>query len=108
MNESIPVNSANFTTEVLESSVPVLVDFWASWCGPCRMLAPILDELAGQFDGRAKVVSINTEEEMELTQQFGIQALPTLVFFKDGKEIERVVGAQPKSVLATKLTNAIG
>ena len=108
MNNTTTVNAENFASEVLQSSVPVLVDFWAAWCGPCRMLAPVLEELGSQFAGQAKIAKVNTEEAEGLAQLYRIQALPTLVYFKDGKEIDRVVGAQPKSVLASKLTQAIG
>ncbi len=107
MNHTTTVTADNFAAEVLQSSVPVLVDFWAAWCGPCRMLAPVLEELGSQFAGQAKVAKVNTEDSAGLAQLYRIQALPTLVYFKGGKEIDRVVGAQAKSVLAGKLTQAI-
>lgn len=106
MNNTITVNADNFASEVLESTVPVLVDFWAPWCGPCKMLAPILDELGADFAGRAKIVKVNTEEAADLAARYNVQALPTMVFFNEGKELERVVGTVPKSAIATKLNNA--
>ncbi len=90
--------------KALEQGAPMLVDFWADWCGPCRMLAPTIDKLADKFDGRVAVGKVNVDEEGELAQRYGVMSIPTVVLFKDGKEVERVVGAQPQGALE-KLVN---
>jgi thioredoxin 1 len=97
----------NFKGEVLESNQPVLVDFWAEWCGPCRMIAPALEQLARDFEGKAKIVKVNVDEEQALASQYGIRSIPTLLFFQGGKVVEQVVGAAPKDTLAAKLTNLV-
>lgn len=103
----ITATEANFKSEVLESSQPVLVDFWAEWCGPCKMIAPAIEQLAADFDGKAKVVKVNVDEQPNLAQQYGVRSIPTLLFFRDGKVAEQLVGAAPKEALADKLTNLI-
>jgi thioredoxin 1 len=86
------VTTDQFDTEVLQSSVPVLVDFWAVWCGPCRAIAPHVDAIAQEYEGRAKVVKVNVDEEPEIALRYGIQSIPTLLFFKDGKVQDMIVG----------------
>ena len=95
--------SSNFQSEVLDSDVPVLVDFWAVWCGPCRAVAPLIDQLATEFNGRAKVGKIDVDSERELAQQFQISSIPTLLVFKGGEVVEQVLGARPKPVMASML-----
>lgn len=91
------VNDANFEQEVLKSSIPVLVDFWAPWCGPCRALAPTIDEVAEQYAGKVKVVKLNTDENPESAVKFRINSIPNLIFFKDGKPVDQLIGAVEKS-----------
>lgn len=97
------VTDSNFQEEVLENEVPVLVDFWAPWCGPCRMVAPVVEEIADQYDGKVKVVKLNTDENPNVASQYGIRSIPTLMIFKGGQRVDMVVGAVPKTTLANTL-----
>jgi len=102
--KTIPeVNESNFEAEVLESSVPVLVDFWAEWCGPCKMLAPVLDEIAVETAGRAKVVKVNVDQNANLAARFGIQAIPTLLYFANGTLRDRSMGFAGKKAIVSRL-----
>lgn len=99
----IHVTTDQFDEEVLQSSVPVLVDFWAVWCGPCRAIAPHLEAISQEYAGRAKVVELNVDEEPEIALRYGIQSIPTLLFFKDGKVQDMIVGVVPKKTIVQKL-----
>ena len=103
----ITATEENFKSEVIESSQPVLVDFWAEWCGPCKMIAPAIEELAADFDGKAKVVKVNVDEQPKLAQEYSVRSIPTLLFFRDGKVAEQLVGAAQKDALAEKLNSLI-
>jgi thioredoxin 1 len=99
MAKPVAVTDAEFGTKVLTSDLPVVVDFWAPWCGPCRAVAPILDELAGEYEGRLTIAKVNTDNDQRHAGELGITGIPTMVFFKGGQEIGRIVGARPKSEL---------
>ncbi len=103
MSAAAAVTDSTFKEEVLDNEVPVLVDFWAPWCGPCRMVAPVVDEIADQYDGKLKVVKVNTDENPQIASQYGIRSIPTLMIFKDGQKVDMVVGAVPKSTLSNTL-----
>ena len=104
MSSATAVSDASFEQDVLKSDVPVLVDFWAPWCGPCRMVAPIVDEIAKEFDGKIKVFKLNTDENPNVASQFGIRSIPTLMVFKDGRKVDTVVGAVPKTTLSSTIS----
>ncbi len=99
----ISVTDATFSQEVLQSSIPVLVDFWAPWCAPCRMVAPVLEELAKDYAGRIKIAKLNTDENQQTAMQHRIQGIPTLLFVKNGQVVDQVVGAVPKPTLDSKI-----
>ncbi len=103
MSNALEVNDSNFETEVKNSTTPVLVDFWAPWCGPCRKIAPIIDDIANEYDGKVKVVKVNTDESMKLTQEFSISGIPSILIFKNGEAVERLVGLMQKSQLVSNL-----
>ncbi|MDD6158056.1 MAG: thioredoxin [Oscillospiraceae bacterium] len=99
----IVVTKENFETEVLSSELPVLVDFWADWCGPCRMVAPILEEMARDLEGKIKVGKVNVDEQGELAAMFGVSSIPTMIVFKDGKAVKGAVGARPRAQIEALL-----
>ena len=101
------VTDSSFKQDVLESEIPVLVDFWAPWCGPCRMVAPVVEEIAQQYEGQVKVVKVNTDENPSVASQYGIRSIPTLMIFKGGQRVDMVVGAVPKTTLANTLEKHI-
>lgn len=104
----VMVNDENFKQEVLEAEVPVLVDFWAEWCGPCRMIAPTIEEIAKEFSGKVKVCKLNVEEGPRTASNYSVMNIPTLIIFKDGEVVDKVVGAVPKGDLVDRINSYLG
>ena len=103
MSEPITLTDDNFSAEVLDSDVPVLVDFWATWCGPCRMIAPIVKELSSEYEAKAKVCKLDVDSAQKTAAEFGIRSIPTLLIFKGGKVADQLIGAVPKQQITEKL-----
>jgi thioredoxin 1 len=103
MSAAAEVTDLTFQNEVLDSDIPVLVDFWAPWCGPCRMVAPVVEEIAAQYEGQIKVVKVNTDDNPKIASDYGIRSIPTLMIFKNGEKVDMVVGAVPKTTLSNTL-----
>jgi thioredoxin 1 len=106
-NDVLTLQDATFDQEVLKSDVPVLVDFWAVWCGPCKAIAPAVEELAKQYKGKVKIGKMDVDEHQKIPQQFGIRSIPTLLLFKGGRVVDTIVGAVPKSKLEDSLKKAL-
>jgi thioredoxin 1 len=103
MNEPININEASFEKAVLQSTIPVLVDFWAPWCGPCKMIAPLLDEIARESEGKFRVAKVNIDDDPALMQRYSVRAVPTLLFFSGGELKDQLVGGAPKQAILEKL-----
>jgi thioredoxin 1 len=108
MSEPVKIEDSNFNEAVVQAKTPVLVDFWAPWCGPCRMVAPVVDELAKEYDGRVGFGKVNVDENPKIASQYGIMSIPTLILFKDGKPVSNIVGFRPKDELKQNLDDALG
>ncbi|HED11025.1 MAG TPA: thioredoxin [Caldithrix abyssi] len=103
MGSYVELNDTNFEDEVLKSSIPVLVDFWAEWCAPCRIIAPVVEELAAEYDGKVKVGKLDVDSNPQTSMKFGIRSIPTLLIFKNGQAVDTIVGAVPKNVIEEKI-----
>ena len=108
MNKIKELTDDSFESEVLKSNIPVVVDFWAPWCGPCRMVAPVLEAVSQKMNGHIRIFKLNTDENMKTAQEYGIMAIPSLLVFKNGQEVERMVGFMPQDKLEEKLQNVVG
>ncbi|MDX1420399.1 MAG: thioredoxin [Rubricoccaceae bacterium] len=104
----ITLSDDNFEQEVLKSDQPVLVDFWAAWCGPCRVIAPTIEEIANEYEGKAKVGKLDVDHNPQVAMQYGIRSIPSLIFFKDGRPVDQMIGVVQKAVLAQKLDTLVG
>ena len=107
MSKPVEVTDADFSQTVLESGQPVLVDFWAEWCGPCKMIAPVVEELAEEYEGRFSFTKLDVDSNPKVAMQFGIRSIPALLLFKDGKVAEQVIGAVPKALLKRKIDKVL-
>ena len=107
MANTLQLNDENFKTEVLESDKPVLVDFWAQWCGPCKLIGPVVEELAEEYEGKVKIGKCNTEENPNSMADYGITSIPALLIFKEGKPVDMIIGAVPKDVIVEKLEKVL-
>ena len=107
MSKPVAIDDANFAEVVLQAKTPVLVDFWAPWCGPCRMVAPVVDELAKEYDGRVSFGKVNVDDSPKIASQYGIMSIPTLILFKDGKPVSNIIGFRPKDELKQNLEAAL-
>ena len=107
MAKPIEITDATFDTEVLSSDVPVLIDFWAVWCGPCKMVAPVVEELAAEYDGQLKVGKIDVDAHKQAAMKYGIRSIPTLLLFKNGEVVQQIIGALPKNQLEEKIKSFI-
>lgn len=103
----ITITDDNFETEVLKSENPVLIDFWAAWCGPCRMIAPIVEELAVEYDGKAKIGKLDVDDNQQTAIKYGVRSIPTLLIFKDGELKDTIIGAVPKAQIVQKLSSVV-
>ena len=104
---TVEITDTNFEQEVIKSEIPVLIDFWAVWCGPCKAIAPIVEELASEYDGKLKVGKLDIDNNQEVSIKYGIRSIPTLLLFKDGKIVDQIVGAVPKAQILAKLSGHI-
>ncbi len=105
--DTVELSDSTFESEVIKSETPVLVDFWAPWCGPCRMLSPVVEEIATSYTGRLKVGKVNVDDNQQITMKYGIRSIPTLILFKDGKAVEQVIGAVPKTEIERIIKKAL-
>jgi len=108
MSKAMPVSDSDFTKEVIESSLPVIVDFWATWCGPCQVMGPLIDAIAEEHEGKIKVLKLNVDENPVTPAKYGIRGIPTLILFNGGEIVERIVGAQPKGTIENLLKKVVG
>jgi thioredoxin 1 len=107
MSKPVEINEAKFNEMVLQAKIPVLVDFWAPWCGPCRMVAPVVDELANEYDGKVSFVKVNVDDNPKTASQYGVMSIPTLIVFKNGQPVSNIVGFRPKAELKKILDSAL-
>src|ERR1700679_343657 len=108
MGDTLKTTDASFKQDVLESKIPVLVDFWAEWCGPCKMVGPVLDELAKEYNGKLKIAKVNVDENQQVSVDFHIRSIPTLLFFKNGQMVKQLIAAHPKNKLVNEIQEVIG
>lgn len=107
MNEPLHFTDDNFESEVLQSKEPVLVDFWATWCGPCRLIAPVIEELAGDYAGKAKIGKLDVDNNQRVALEYGVRSIPTLLVFQNGKVVDTIIGAVPKNTIVQKLNTVL-